>query len=458
MIRPARIPSRPSRAARARRAAVVGAALALLCTLAVPGSPARAETIALTGVTVHPASAPAMTDAVVLIENGRIDGVGDDVHVPEGAKIVDCAGKHVYPGLISANTVLGLTEIMSVAGTNDFSETGDLNPNIRVETQFNPESELIPVTRLNGVTAALVVPRGGTLSGSSALMQLSGWTYEDMTLKAPAGLHVQWPGARPVRPGTVARMDEEQRKAREQALAALHQAFDDARAYWTARHAEGAAGVPRHDRDVKWEAMNQALRGEIPVFIHATSLEQIRAALRFVDDEKLTRVVLVGGGDAGLVTDELKARGIAVIVGPVLALPRRSWEPYDQAYTLPARLAAAGVKFCISDGGSSFGAPNARNLAYHAAMAAAFGLSKDEALKSVTLYPAEILGVAGYLGSLDGGKYADFVVTDGDLLDETTKVEQVWIDGAPVPMESRQTRLFQKYDARPKTAAERRSR
>jgi len=162
----------------------------------------------------------------------------------------------------------------------------------------------------------------------------------------------------------------------------------------------------------------------------------------------------VGGADAWRVADDLRTRGIAVVIGPVLALPRRGWEPYDEAFTLPAKLAAAQVKFCISDGGSPFGAPNARNLAYHAAMAAAFGLSKEEALKSVTLYPAEILGADKMVGSLEPGKVADLVVADGDLLDETTRVEQVWIGGRPVPMESRQTRLFEKYRARPRSAAE----
>jgi imidazolonepropionase-like amidohydrolase len=427
----------------------------LVLLLALPAL-ARAERIVLTGATVHTATGATYTDAVVLIDGDRIEAVGDDVDVPSGAKVVDCRGKHIYPGLVSANTVLGLTEIMSVTGANDYQETGTINPNIRAETGINPESELLPVTRLNGVTSALVVPRGGSISGTSALIHLTGWTYEAMTIKAPVGLHVQWPGARAMRPGAApVRPDEEQKKARDQAIAAIKQAFDDARAYWKARRAEGEVGIPRHDRDVKWEAMNAALRGEIPVFIHATTLEQIQGALKFVDEQKLKRVVLVGGFDSWRVADSLKARGIAVVTGPILALPRRGYEAYDQAFTLPAKLSAAGVKFCISDGGSPFSAPNARNLAYHAAMAAAFGLPREEALRSVTLYPAEILGADKMVGSLEPGKYADLVVADGDLLEETTKVEQVWINGAPVPMESRQTRLFEKYDARPRRLARR---
>ncbi len=430
---------------------------ALLALLLVLPALARAARVALTGAIVHTAGPEGTySEAVVLLDGDRIESVGDDVTVPPDAKVVDCRGKHIYPGLVSANTVLGLTEITSVPGTNDWNETGPLNPNIRVEREINPDSDLLPVTRLNGVTSVLVVPRGGSISGTSALVHLTGWTYEDMAIQAPAGLHIQWPGARAMRPGAgPERPDEAQRKAREQAVAAIRRAFDDARAYWQAREAEGESGVPRHDRDVKWEAMHLALRGEIPVFIHATTLEQIQGALRFVDEQKLRRVVLVGGYDAWRVADQLKARGIAVVLGPVLGLPRRWHEAYDEAYALPAKLAAAGVRFCISDGGSPFAATNARNLPYHAAMAAAFGLSKEEALKSITLYPAEIIGADKMVGSLEPGKYADLVVADGDPLEETTRVEQVWINGQPTPMASRQTRLLEKYEARPKPVVRR---
>ncbi len=427
---------------------------ALLCVLAaaMPANVARSESLALTGATVHTVSGPVLENATIVIEEGRIVAVGTDLTPVPNTRVVPLAGKHVYPGLVSANTVLGLTEVASVAGTNDFSETGTTNPNIRAEIGINPESDLLPVARVNGITTALVVPRGGAISGTSALVHLDGWTFEDMTVRAPVGLHVQWPGQTPVRGWYEVRSDEEQKKARDQAIAAIRQAFADARAYWTARAAEGKAGIPRHDRDVKWDAMGRALRGEIPVFFHAAALNQIKAALRFADEEKLANVVLVGGGDAWRVADELKARGIAVIAGPTLALPRRGYEPYDEAFTGPAKLWKAGVRFCVSDGGSPFGATNARNLAYHAAMAAAFGLPRDEALKSVTLYPAQILGVADRVGSIEPGKLADLIVTDGDPLEITTRVEQVWSAGRPVSMETRQTRLFRKYDDRPRGA------
>jgi len=208
--------------------------------------------------------------------------------------------------------------------------------------------------------------------------------------------------------------------------------------------------VPRHDRDVKWDAMGKALRGEIPVMFEADALNQIRAVLRFADDLKLPKVVLVGGDDAWRVADELKARDIAVIAGPTLETPRRRSDAYDAAYVAPARLQKAGVRYCISDGGSSFNAMNSRNLPYHAAMAAAFGLPRDEALKSVTLYPAQILGVGDRLGSIEKGKIADLIVTDGDPLEITTHVEQVWVAGREMSLENRQSRLFEKYDGRPR--------
>jgi len=202
--------------------------------------------------------------------------------------------------------------------------------------------------------------------------------------------------------------------------------------------------------------MGKALRGEIPVMFTAAALNQIRAVLRFCDDEGLKNVVLIGGDDAWRIADEIKRRNIAVICGPTLALPRHASDAYDQAFAGPARLQAAGIRFCVTDGGGPFTAMNARNLPYHAAMAASFGLPKDEALKAITLYPAQILGVGDKLGSIDAGKIADLVVTDGDPLEITTHVEQVWIAGRPVSMETRQTRLFQKYDQKPRGALARR--
>jgi imidazolonepropionase-like amidohydrolase len=429
------------------KGAVALGALASWCLFAA-GS-ASAETLALTGGTLHTVSGPVIENGTLVIENGKIAALGRDARVPEGARVVSCAGKHVYPGMISANTILGLVEVGSVRGTVDFREAGETNPNIRAEVAINPESDLLPVTRVNGVTTAMVAPRGGTIAGTAAVIHLDGWTYEDMTLQAPVGLFVQWPSL--TRRGFGDRRSEqEMRKAWNESVENLRSAFKDARAYWKAREAEATKGVPRHDRDLKYDAMGRAVRGEIPVLFQASSLTQIRAALRFAEEEKLPRVILVGADDAWRVAHELKARDIAVIAGPMLAMPERRYEPYDQSFTLPEKLREAGVRYCVSDGGGGMDATNARNLPYHAAMAAAFGLPRDEALKSVTLYPAQILGVADRVGSLEVGKVADVFVSDGDPLEIETQVEQVYIAGKPVSMETRHTRLFSKYDHKPR--------
>jgi imidazolonepropionase-like amidohydrolase len=226
--------------------------------------------------------------------------------------------------------------------------------------------------------------------------------------------------------------------------------FDDARAYWKARDAEGKPGIPRHDRDVKWDAMSRAIKGEIPVFFHAATLGQIKAALEFVDEQKLSNVVIVSSGDVWRVADELARRKIAVIVAGTFDPPMRQDAPYDERFAVPGKLAKAGVRFCIADDGEADAAMLARNLPYHAAVAVAFGLSRDEALRAVTLYPAQILGVADQLGSIEPGKIADLVVADGDPLEVTTHVEQVYIRGQAISMETRHTRLFHKYDGKPR--------
>jgi imidazolonepropionase-like amidohydrolase len=415
-------------------------------------TPARAEVLALTGGTVHPVTGPEIANGTVLVEGAKITAVGSGIAVPSGAKVIDCTGKHVYPGFVHANTILGLQEISTIEGSDDSRETGNLNPNQRAEVMYNPDSDFLPVTRLNGVTTVLTIPGGGAVRGTSALMHLDGWTQEDITVRAPAALHVQWPNMTPIHAFFELRSDEEQAKARDEAIKAIGDAFDDARAYWTARDAESGKGVPRHDDDVRWDAMRKALRGEIPVAFHCDALNQIRAVLRFCDQQKLTNIILLGGYDSWRVADELKRRNIAVIVAGVLATPNRGYESYDEAFTVASKLAKAGVRYCIADEGGGFAAANARNVPYQAAMAEAFGLDHDEALKSVTLYPAQILGAGDKIGSIEVGKLADLQVTDGDPLIIATHCEQVVVNGTVVPMESRQTRLFKKYDERPRGA------
>ncbi|MBI5170588.1 MAG: amidohydrolase family protein [Candidatus Eisenbacteria bacterium] len=434
-------------AARFALAAWLAGATAAWAGPEVPGAAGR---YAITGATVHTVTRGDVPNATLVFENGRIVSIEANGAVPAGAKVIDQKGRHVYPGFIDANTQLGLIEVGTVTGANDTQEVGNVNPNLRAEVMVNPDSDLLPVARVNGVTSALVIPGGGAIHGLSALLHLDGWTQEDMTVQRAVALHVNWPNMTPQRAWWMQQSDEDQNRQRDEAIAAIRSAFDDARAYEKARAAEGAAGVPKHDADTRWDAMRRVVRGEVPVWFHADHVAQIRALLAFVDEQKLTRVAIVGGRDAWMLAPELKARDIAVIVAGTEVMPGRRWDAYDEAFALPGKLAAAGVRFCIASQGGGFSAANVRNLPHHAGFAAAFGLPREEALKAVTLYPAQIVGAGDRLGSIEPGKIADLQITDGDPLETTTQCLAVFIAGRPVEMSNRQVRLFQKYDARPR--------
>ena len=367
--------------------------------------------------------------------------VGTDVAIPGDAVTISIQGKHVYPGLIEIASQLGLAEINAVRATTDYQETGTINPNVRAETAINPDSERIPVTRSNGIALAGVVPTGGLISGMAALIMLDGWTWEDMTIQAPAGMIVNWPRMRSTTAYGMQKSREEQRKQINEQLEALEKAFREARAYQAAREAAGKKGVPFHKTDMRWEAMLPVLQGKVPVWIRAGSLQEIESAVEWADRQQV-KMVLVGGEDAPHAADLLKRKDIPVIVTPVLRLPSRRFSDYDESFTIPARLYQAGVRYCIA-GGSGSG--NERNLPYHAAMAAAYGLPRDEALKSVTLYAADILGVADRTGSLEKGKDATIIVTDGDPLEITTTVEKLFLLGRDVDLNNKQKILYQKY-------------
>lgn len=400
--------------------------------------PPQNEPILVTNAVIHTVSGATIADGQMLFSEGRIEAIsGGGIEDPD-ARVIDLGGRHVYPGLIAAHTALGLVEISAVRATRDVAEPGLVNPNARTEVAVNPDSELFPVTRANGVLAALSAPSGGLIRGTSAVIQLDGWTWEDMTVKAPVGMHIAWPVISI--PGDVDPDREEQlMEAREERLGELEASLKAAAAYRTARE----SGEPV-DVDLRWEAMIPVLEGSLPVFAHVQDLAQIRHAIHLAEEYGL-RLVLVGGADAWRVADQLAERGIPVIVSNVLRLPLRRWEDYDTPYANAAKLAAAGVTFSIATSGSTFDAGHVRNLPYEAAMAVAHGLDADEALKAVTLYPAQILGVDDRLGSLDVGKDATFIVTDGDPLDIRTQVERAFVQGREIDLSSRHTTLYEKY-------------
>ncbi|MEO5720819.1 MAG: amidohydrolase family protein [Chthoniobacterales bacterium] len=403
-------------------------------------APPQIRPIALQGATLHPVSGPDILAGTIVFAEGKITALSSDPAIPEGAEVIDASGKHVYPGLIDANTILGLTEISAARATLDMAETGAVNPNARSISSVNPDSELLPVARSNGILSAHIVPEGGLLSGQSALIRMDGWTPESLTVQAPVAMHLRWPDLAINRDPRAPKKPEDQQKDIDKAQKQIRDAFKIARAYAQARKAP----PPGFKTDLRWEAMTPVIEGTLPLFVHADSAAQIEAALAWAKEAQM-KFTLVGGRDAWRMTSQLKESDTPVIIALSTALPPRRGEAYDSAFANAARLHEAGVRFCIATAGRDSEAAHERNLPYEAAMAAAFGLPKEDALKSVTLFPAQLLGVSDRLGSLEVGKAATLIVTDGDPLDFPTQIESAFIDGRKIDLSNRQTRLRDKY-------------
>lgn len=407
--------------------------------------PAQEEAILITGATVHTVSGATIENGRMLFSRGRIDAIGGpDAALDSTARVLDLSGLHVYPGLIDANTALGLVEIEAVRATVDSAEPGPINSNVRAERAINPDSELLPVARANGILTVLTVPQAGTeglVVGTSAAISLDGWTSEDMTVKAPVGMHVFWPALH-VPDDVPAEQRAERIEQRDQRVAKLETSFEQAVAYRRARAADNATAI-----DMRWEAMAPVLAGELPLFAHTQDLMQMRNALELAERFGL-KLVIVGGADAWRIAEELARRRVPVIVGSINRPPQRRWEAYSTPFENPARLVAAGVDVAISGTGTTFDAPFVRNLPYEAAKAVAHGLSRDKALESVTLAPARILGIDDRLGSLEVGKDATFIVTDGDPLDTVTAVRYAFVRGRALDLTTRHTTLYEKYRER----------
>lgn len=387
----------------------------------IPAAP-QSRPIALTGATIHTVTGGVIQNGTIVLEKGKITAIGTNVAVPANAERVDATGKHIYPGLIDAASEMGLFEIGGVDVAVDQDELGDFTPNVRAHVAFNPESRHIGVARSNGILVTVSSPNGGTIAGLASAMMLDGWTWEQMTLKPEVGMVMEWPSAG----GQYDRQLDEMRDF-----------FAEARAYRTAR----TAAADRHETDSRMEAMIPVLDKRIPVIVNANDTRQIQDAVAWAREEGV-RMVLTGARDAGYVADLLAREQIPVLLSTVLGAPQRDWEPYDAVYALPARLHAAGVKFGITGGG---GAAYTNRLPYEAGAAIAFGLPADEALKAVTLNPAQFLGIADRVGSLEVGKDASFLITTGNPLEYSTLVEQVYIEGRKVDMGDAHRAWFEKY-------------
>ncbi len=429
-----------------------------VCIFLVAATAALAQTptIAITGGKLLTITHGTIENGTIVLAGGKIAAVGSAgaVKVPSGAQVVDARGMTVYPGLIDSETNLGLVEVESDAMSRDLSEPSDeIMPHMHVADAFHAESARIPVDRYNGITNAIVAPGSAdTFAGEDIFIQLAGRTREEMILKRDLALAMHF-------------SDEQKRGNRQRPeagssrfpstrmgmISELRQALLDAQDYqrrqedYTRKLADWEKSDRKKDppetkkRDLKLEALLPYLRGEKPVVIDVSEARDVETAMRFANDFHL-KVVLEGLTRSGDILDEIAAYKVPVVFGSIYQNPTAD-QRYDAVYTLPAELQKRGVKVAFATYGVEFN----RNLPYTAGFAVAYGMPYDEALKAITLNPAEIWGLADTLGSLDVGKTANVVIANGDPLDVRTSVKQVYIAGQAIPMETRQTKLRDEY-------------
>jgi imidazolonepropionase-like amidohydrolase len=435
------------------------AGLLLACAfVALAGSD---DTFFIRGVDVYPVTSAPMRGVSVLVQDGKIAEISSKLAPPKGIKVIDGKGLRVYPGLIDSATSLGMQEVESVRETVDTGEAGDFMPQLRALVAVNPESEHLAVVRVNGITSAIALPGGGggrggraqSISGQAALIHTSGWTWEDMEISRSAGMQLTFPsmGGRGGRgggltPEMIAAITggdvvggANARRQYDEEIGKINQFFDDARRYKNEKAAKPAGFVP----DLKMEAMIPVLDGKEPLAVSASTSDTIHDAIQFADKQHV-KIVIMGPREVGKAGAELKAHNIPVILGRTLALPEHEDDSYDQAMALPNEFHKAGVKFALGTFTNEF----VRNLPYQAATAVAFGLPADEALKSITINPAEIWGQSDKVGSIEKGKWADLVITNGDVLEIQTKIAHVYVKGKEVDLTNKQTRLYDKYMSR----------
>src|SRR3990172_3909794 len=407
----------------------------------VPGKK-QTKAIALTGGTIYTVSGPVIPNGTIVFDKGKIVAVGgSEVRIPAGAEVIDVSGKNVYPGLIITNSTLGLVEIEQARATVDVSEVGDINPDARADVAYNPDSDVPPTIRSNGVTTAQIVPQGGLLSGTSAIINLDGWSIEDCGLVRQAGIHLNWPWMKVIKAWWMSTPEEEQQKNIGKNLKAIEKAFEDSKQYWLAKKGNQTGDFKI---DARWEAMVPLWEGKVPLYVDAGEYKQIEAAVALAKKYNF-RMILIGGNDAWMLTDLLKANNIPVILRRVHGLPDREDDDYDTFLKLPKTLSDAGVKFCLSNTGF-FGHWDVRNLPFLAGTSVAYGMERANALRSVTLWPAEIIGISDRMGSLEVGKDATVIVSSGDIMDALTNdIVYEFIQGKKVDLDDKHKRLYRKY-------------
>jgi imidazolonepropionase-like amidohydrolase len=418
----------------------------LIMTLAVAASgamaqdlehsaPAQDHPIFLVGATVHTVSGETIENGVVSFTDGilgivgKADEIMPRISLSPDSEIIDLSGKHLYPGLIDSVTILGLEEVSAVRATLDKNEVGDMTPEVRAYVAVNPDSTVIPTARSNGILTFGVFPVGGTIPGRASVLKADGWTTEDLAIERDAGVIISWPRMR--YSGDNAKR---QRDRRDERINNLTQVFAEAKSY-----------AQEHEvRDLKLEALATVLdsaENQHPVFINADDYDQITAAVNWATETGL-KPVIVGGRDAHLCTDLLISTNTPVIIGGTYGFPKRNDGAYDEPYTLPAKLEAAGVQWSLTMSGRF---AHERNLPEAMGISVAHGLDQDAALRGITLEAAQILGIDDTLGSIEPGKHATLIVSDGNILDVTSIVEHAWIQGRSVELTNKQTELRDKY-------------
>lgn len=387
---------------------------------------ANAQRILLLNGTAHIGDGQVLESAAIGVVNDRISFIKNALtqtfDPAQWDTIIQLKGQHIYPALISANNTLGLTEIDAVRATRDFNDVGVWNPHVRAQIAFNVESRVIETVRTNGVLISQATPRGGYISGTSSLMNLYGWNWEDATIVANDGIHLNWPYSK-----------ETYQKEKQE----IYQFFEMAKAYADRKDAQ--------PNDLRLEAMKACFNGQKRVYIHAESLQQIVDVIDFSKDFKLPFPVIVGGDEAYLIGAKLKDSKIPIMLNRIHSLPKHEDDLTYQPYRLPALLKEQGILFCLQNEGD-MQPMNTRNLPFQAGTTMAYGLTAEEALQTVSLNVCKIVGIDQDYGTLAAGKKATFFVSKGPALDmKTNLVTLILIDGKFCPTSNFQQELYQKY-------------
>jgi imidazolonepropionase-like amidohydrolase len=411
---------------------------------------AQTETVnyLIKNATIFPVEGEPLESADLLIQAGEIAAIGNGIPAPEGTKIIDASGMFVYPGFIDAHTHLGLVEISAIASTVDMREMGKENPELKVAWAINPQSVHFKTSRINGTTTALVAPSGGTYPGMSALVKMDGWTIDEMLIKEVATSLVNFPmSPRPTRGSRMGPQTQSKVDVTAKLVEKIQEYLNEVRHYLKQReYAAENADIIGPDLNPKYEALAPVLDGSLPVIISVEKAKDIELAIKFVQEEKI-RAIFRGCIQGSRVADKIKEAGIPVIIDDLYTGPLEPEDGYDAPFRNVSELAEAGVQICFSTGRDPAAG---KDLTYHAARAVAFGLDRDEAIKALTINPAQIFGIDDRVGSLKVGKDADLFITNGDPLDLRSEVKHLFINGRDVDLDNWWQNLYDTWRKRPR--------